>query len=111
MKINLNPNETVIKQGGANLQCGVETVGGKLYLTDQRLVFRSHSFNVQTGETAVTLDEIGQTSLCWTKFLNILPLAPNSLAVETKNGEEFRFVLFGRKSWKNEIDAITNGAS
>ena len=39
MKTELNPNEALIKKGGANLQKGAESVGGYLYLTDQRLIF------------------------------------------------------------------------
>ena len=39
MKMGLQPDEKIIKQGAASLQKGFETVGGKLYLTNQRLVF------------------------------------------------------------------------
>jgi hypothetical protein len=34
MKTALNQHDHIIKQGSANLQKGVETVGGKLYLTN-----------------------------------------------------------------------------
>jgi hypothetical protein len=42
---------------------------------------------------------------CWTKFLGIVPLLPNSLAVFTKQGTEYRFVLFGRRAWAAAIEA------
>ena len=42
MKIDLQPNEKLIKESGANLQRGAETVGGKLFLTNDRLYFDTH---------------------------------------------------------------------
>ncbi len=104
MKTEQLPGETPIKSGPANLQRGAETVGGKLYLTTHRLVFESHAFNLQTGATIIPLQEISGTTPSWTKFLNLIPIAPNSLSVSTTRGEQ-RFVLFGRMSWKAAIDA------
>lgn len=105
MKVELETNEQIIKEGSASLQRGVETVGGKLYLTNDRLVFESHALNIQTGVTAVALGDVTQTTLCWTRFLNLFPLVPNSLAITTAQGNEYRFVLFGRASWKHAIDS------
>ncbi len=103
--INLNPNEKLLREGAANLQRGAETVGGKLFLTDQRLFFQSHAFNIQTGPTDIPLSQICGTRACWTKFLGIIPLFPNSLAVVTSSGDEYCFVLFGRKKWAAAIDS------
>ena len=110
MKIDLHSNEKLIREGGANLQRGVETVGGRLFLTDQRLFFQSHSFNVQTGATEIPLSEVKGTELCWTKFLGVFPLFPNSLAVRTTGGNEHRFVLSGRKQWAAAIGAQQHAA-
>ena len=109
MKTELKQNERVIKQGAANLQKGFETVGGKLYLTNQRLVFEAHQINVQGGITEIELSEVQSTQKCWTKFLGFIPLIPNSLAVNTKDGEEYRFVVFGRGAWAAAIHANKNG--
>ena len=105
MKIDLHSNEKLIREGAANLQRGAETVGGKLFLTDKRLFFQSHSLNVQTGPTEIPLSQVRGTRLCWTKFLNLIPVFPNSLAVDTNGGVEYRFVLFGRTEWAAAIDA------
>ena len=105
MKTEMKPNEQVLKQGGANLQRGLETVGGKLYLTNQRLVFEAHKLNIQTGNTEINLSDIQSIEKCWTKLLGIIPLMPNSLAVYTKTAKEYRFVLFGRGAWAEEINA------
>ena len=101
----LHPNETVARESAANLQRGAETVGGRLFLTDKRLLFKAHSFNVQKGSTELHLEDIIQTRPCWTKFLNLIPLFPNSLVVETNSGQVFRFVLPQRMSWKAAIEA------
>ena len=103
MKTPLNPDEAILKCGVANLQRGVETVGGRIYLTNHRLIFESHAFNVQRGATLIPLGEISSVTKCWTKFLNIIPLMPNSLAVTTTLGHEHRLVLFGRDTWASAI--------
>ena len=103
MKIELNPSEIEIKEGGANLQKNIETVGGKLHLTNQRLIFKSHKINIQTGITEIQLADIESIKKCWTKFLGFIPIMPNSLAVNTIDGKVFSFVLFGRSSWESAI--------
>ena len=104
MKTELNQGEELVKKGGGNLQKGVETVGGFLYLTNQRLIFEAHAINIQGGNTIIDLSDIDSTEKCWTKFLNVIPLMPNSLAVHTKTGDEYRFVLFGRSAWQEKIN-------
>ena len=104
MKTPLLPGETPVKEGAANLQRGLETVGGRLYLTNQRLVFESHAVNIQTGPTIIPLANITATRKCWTKLLNLIPLVPNSVGVATTEGKEHRFVTFGRQSWIEAID-------
>jgi hypothetical protein len=104
VKTELNQDEQIVKQGAANLQKGVETVGGKLHLTNQRLVFEAHKINVQGGTTEIALTDIQSSEKCWTKFLGFIPLASNSLAILTMAGKEYRFVLFGRDAWATAID-------
>jgi hypothetical protein len=98
------PDETPLKDGAANLQRGIETVGGLLYLTNRRLVFESHALNIQTGATIIPLASITGARKCWTKFLNLIPIFPNSVAVSTKEGKEYRFVTFGRQAWIEAIE-------
>ena len=105
MNTALRQGEAVVREGAANLQRGIETVGGKLRLTNQRLVFETHAFNVQRGTTEIELSDIASSQPCWTRFLGLIPLAPNSLAVLTKDGKEYRFVLFKRDSWRRDIEA------
>jgi len=105
MKSELRDNETEIKKGAANLQKNIETVGGKLHLTNERLIFEAHKINIQNASVEIELSNIHSSEKCWTKFLGLIPIMPNSLAVYTKEGKEYRFVLFGRGAWKAAIEA------
>ena len=104
MKIELRPNEKLIKQSGANLQRGVETVGGRLFLTDQRLYFDTHPFNFASGPEEIELNKIMSTPPTWTMFLGFIPIFPNSLRIAVRDGSHYDFVVFGREQWKAEID-------
>jgi len=97
MNTNLLNGESIIKEGKANLQRGIETVGGHLYLTTQRLIFESYKFNIQRGNTIIDLGNINEVTKCWTKFLNLIPLFPNSIKVETRDDKQYKFVCFGRE--------------
>ena len=103
MKTELDAGESILKSSNANLQRGAETVGGRLHLTDRRLIFESHAFNLQTGTSTAALGEIVDAEPVWTLFLGRIPLMPNSLAVRTRDGRELRLVLFGRRTWRREI--------
>jgi len=107
MKSALKNNENIIKSGPANLQKGIETVGGKLYLTNQRLIFEAHNINTQKDVAFININEITETERSWTKFLGILPIYPNSLSVLTSNEKEYRFVLFKRNEWEAIIKEQT----
>ena len=104
MKTPILSGEISVKDGAANLQRSIETVGGRLYLTNRRLIFESHAFNIERGGTIIPLESITGVRKCWTKFLNLIPLFPNSVAVATKEGTEYRFVMFRRQAWIDAID-------
>jgi hypothetical protein len=53
MKTTLGDGEMIIKEGTANLQKNIETVGGKLYLTNQRLVFEAHKHGDELPHTEI----------------------------------------------------------
>lgn len=105
MSFQLLPRETVLKEGDANYQKGWEAVGGKrLVLTTHRLLFESHKLNAQTGGLSIDLREVADVTTAWTKLLGLIPLVPNSMLVRMTNGDEHRFVLFGRSTWIAAID-------
>ena len=101
-------NEKIIKKGSANIQRGIEQVGGKLYLTNERIIFKSHKFNFQSGNTEIKLENISSVNKSWTKFLGFIPLVPNSIKLSTKEGSKFRFVINGRSKWISAINKEIN---
>jgi GRAM domain len=90
--------EAILKQGPANHFRGAESVGGWLFLTHNRLLFRSHRLNVQSHELSIPLTDISEAQTCAT-----LGFIPNGLRVFTPGGAE-QFVVEGRQSW---VAAIT----
>jgi hypothetical protein len=97
--------EQLLKQGPANHYRGLEGVGGWLYLTDKRLLFRSHRFNVQNHELSMPWDEIAEAQVCPTAWI-----IPNGLRVVTAQKAE-RFVVEDRQSWVAEINRVKGKAT
>ncbi|MCC8618443.1 hypothetical protein [Xanthomonas vesicatoria] len=89
----------VLRQAPANLQRGLEAVGGRLILTADTLLFQPHAFNVQTRSLAVPLSAIVSLQPRWTRLFGLLPVAPTSLAVQLDNGDAYRFVIGKRDQW------------
>lgn len=58
IKIDIAENERVILEGGANHLVKSEAVGGKLLLTDKRIIFKSHKFNIQNHEQSFLLNDL-----------------------------------------------------
>ncbi len=106
MNTPLFPGETVQKESAANCQRGQETVGGRLFCTNQRLIFESHAINVQTGTTVVQLNQIVASRPVWTKFLGLIPLAPNSFEVQLRDGTTQSFVVTGRGEWIEVVERL-----
>jgi hypothetical protein len=103
MHTDLGDGERIVRESGANLQRGIETVGGRLFLTTRRLIFEAHRFNVKTGRTVVRLRDVEDVWKCWTRLFGLVPIFPNSLAVSTAEGKTYRFVMFGRDKWVRAI--------
>ncbi|WP_425640057.1 GRAM domain-containing protein [Algoriphagus yeomjeoni] len=90
----LSPSEEVEMEGPANLFRGAEAVGGKLFLTDQNLIFKSHSFNIQTGQSAIPFESIAEVSARKTA-----KLVDNGLRILTHEGITHDFVVVDRAHW------------
>jgi hypothetical protein len=91
------PGERLFAQGPANHLRGWEAVGGGLYLTDRRLLFRPHRFNFHRTEASIPLDEILRAETRATGGV-----IPNGLWITTPSGTE-RFVVGDRTGWVLEI--------
>lgn len=97
----LNDNEQVKFEQKANLKRGLESVGGKLKVTNERLYFKPHGLNAQKKELELLNHEISEVTE--TKSLGVIP---NGLLVEMKNGDNFKFVVGKRKEIKVYLDSF-----
>lgn len=93
-------NETIIKEGGANHVRGKEGVGGKLVLTDRRLIFKSHKFNIQNHEIDFDLTRVAKLQA--SKTFRILE---NVLNLDLNNNDRHKFIVDEPTHW---IEKITN---
>jgi len=93
--------EEIILSGRANHFKGAEAVGGKLYLLKDRLEFKSHGFNIQNHQQRIDIANITAVT-----FYNSLGIIPNGLQITTSYGEVEKFVINGRKHWKEEIEKL-----
>jgi len=91
-------SETILYEGMANLFKGIESVGGKLYLTENQVIHKPHGVNIQGKETTIFLNEIEQISL-----RNTMGVVPNGLLIKTKE-KEYKFVVNKRKTWLQKIE-------
>jgi hypothetical protein len=99
--VELHPNEKVVMENGANHFKGVEGVGGKLVLTDKRLIFKSHPMNVQNHESSFDLTEIKNLSA--TKTLKVLK---NGLKLDLANNESHRFIVDDPSAWVAAMNSV-----
>jgi hypothetical protein len=97
-KIDTQADESVLFETGANHFKGVEAVGGKLYLTNKRLVFKSHKFNIQNHELSIKLSDIDKIERNKT-----LGLVNNGLSVRTVDSQSERFVVQQIDEWLNQL--------
>jgi hypothetical protein len=96
--------DKIIHSGAANHFINGEAVGGRLYLLTDRIQFKSHNFNISNHELKIDLEQIQQMN-----FFNTLGLIPNGFEIQTLNGRIEKFVVDGRKQWREEIEKLKTG--
>ena len=81
----------MLTEVAANYFRGIEAVGGKLKITNRRLLFVPHFLNVQNDPIEIPMSDI----LSVTKR-NTLGLIPNGLQINMKNFTHHKFVVWNR---------------
>ncbi|MGB6267828.1 MAG: GRAM domain-containing protein [Olleya sp.] len=99
IKPDLLENEIVELETAANLFRGMEGVGGKLFITNKNVLFKSHKFNVQNGQTTITFNDISDLETRKT-----MKIVDNGLRIVTIDGNHFDFVVNNRE----DLIAILN---
>src|SRR5690606_6756058 len=101
-KIELDNDELMVLQSFGTHLKGIEAVGGKLVLTDKRLVFKSHRLNIQPHELSIPLTDI-ESVFSYKK----LGLLNNGLAVTTSNGVVEKFTVDEPSAWTEKLASVT----
>ncbi len=104
MNTQLRKGEREVRSGFVNL----ESAGGKLFVTNQRLIFEPHRLNFKHGATEIELSDIQSLSKGWTTLLFNVPIIPNLMHVNTKTGKKLSFVVLGRSKWIKTIQNQQN---
>lgn len=97
-KIDIEPDENIVFETPANHFKGIEGVGGKLYLTNKRLVFKSHKLNIQNHQISILLTDIKNVDKHKT-----LGLVNNGLSIITSKGRTEKFVVEQIENWINHL--------
>ena len=83
--------EEVLAEAYANLFRGLEGVGGRMRITNQRVIFKPHALNIQSQPEEIPIREIAEVGerRTW-------GLIPNGLFIRTRSGLERKFVVWRR---------------
>ena len=95
----LTENEHIEAEGPVNLFRGIEAVGVKLFLTNKKVIFKSHKINIQSGQTNIEYKNM--TEIITRKTAK---LADNGIRITTNNGETFDFVVTERDNWIKKLN-------
>lgn len=107
---NLLPDEEILMEGFANWNTTLNSKGGKLFLTNKRIIFKAHLINFGKKYFECYLDEIYVEKNTITIFV-VSNLVSFTISFRTKNGEEHSFVVTrGDKDlWVSKIsEAVLN---
>lgn len=92
--INLAPNEAIIYHSGSNLSSGLASASGFLYLTNERLIFKSHQLKNQNQELIIPLSAIHKI-----EKLKSPGLTENGFLIRTTLHGESKFIVEEIEEW------------
>ena len=98
--------KNIIMKSSAHYKKGFSQIEGKLYLSDDKLEFKTLMVAVQSEKFIINLENITSVSLAWTKFFGLFPLLPNSILIKTKDNKNYKFSVKRRKKWINNINNL-----
>jgi hypothetical protein len=102
--VEVNQSEEILADVAANLFRGIEAVGGRLKITNRRVLFESHAMNLQKIPAEILFSDIAEVSK-----RNTLGFVPNGMLIRTKAGVEYKFVVSGRDKLISIIESKKRG--
>ncbi len=100
MKIDLQPNELVIKAGDTTFLNG-KKVDGKLIITNQRIYFEAIHADDKHYNLRIDPDSIREVLP-----FNSYVILPDGLNIIRKNGDQHRFRVKQRRNWEAMINRM-----
>jgi hypothetical protein len=94
--------EVTLIEVAANLFRGAEAVGGRMQITTHRILFKAHAVNIQKEPAEIDLKDVVDAGT-W----STLGVVPNGMYVRTKDGTEYKFVVWGRSNLIKIIQAAS----
>jgi hypothetical protein len=95
--VELEADEKPIFESPANYFKSIEAVGGKLFLTNKRLLFKSHKLNFQKSELSVALNDIVKINRFKSLGIN------NGISVLRTNDKVEKFIVEDPEKWIAEL--------
>jgi len=99
MKVNLKPNEVVVKASDTSHLTNEDKVKGKLILTNQRIYFKSIDHDKDEFDFELLPTEISEVMV-----FNTYSFFSNGLSLITKDGRELKFTIKKRDEWCRSIN-------
>lgn len=99
----LESDESIVMQDSANLLRKAISVGGKLTLTNNRLIFQPHKINFDRSDETIDLETIKGV-----KKVKTFDIFDTSLRITTDEEDEFKFILNAdtRDKWFDKLDSL-----
>jgi hypothetical protein len=98
MKIQMNPNEMVVKASDSSRLMNGSSIKGKLILTTQRICFKSQTNGNNGDDLEIYPDQIREVMLFNERFI-----FPSGLNIVTKDGTDNKFLVKKRGDWNEMI--------
>ena len=99
-------NKHIIMKSSAHYKKGISKIEGKLYLSANKLEFKTLMISLRTEKFDINLEDISSVSLAWTKFFGLFPLLPNSILIKTENDKSYKFTVKKSKKWISSINNL-----
>ena len=99
-------NKHIIMKSSAHYKKGISKIEGKLYLSANKLEFKTLMISLRTEKFDINLEDISSVSLAWSKFFGLFPLLPNSILIKTKNDKSYKFTVKKSKKWISSINNL-----
>ena len=105
VKLKLESEETVVKEGGTNLIPVNKGEGGKLAVTNRRLLFKGQRYDTRDFQFVIEFDKIEsiRTHKSW-------KLLKNELHIAMTDGTTFRFAVDHPVQWLSAIEGQMSSA-